>query len=106
MSLQICVMSWLAHFSPVLKIPISVKYVCCVRARDVRIDPKIIDGQPIQMMSECRVRLGNFGRSFISSEMYKSALTRIIVISWSVLRALRHFCNASTDAVHVPRIPS
>ena len=68
-------------------------------------EPKIIDGQPMQRMSECRVRFGHCGRSITSHVMYSSALTKIEI--WeSVFRFSIHFCNASTDAVHLPRLPS
>ena len=57
-------------------------------------------------MSECIVRFGHFGRSFLSLEMHKSASTKIIAMSGSVFQASSHFRNASTDAVHMPRLPS
>ena len=68
--------------------------------------PKIIYGQPMQRMSECRVIFGHCGRSFISPAMYEFASYKIIVMSGSVLRASIHFNNASTDAVHMLRLPS
>ena len=83
-----------------------VKYVCCVRARDVRMIPKIIDNQPMWRMSECRVRFGHCGRSFISPAIYRSASAKIIVISGSMFWASSHFRSVSTDAVHMPLLPS
>ena len=55
-------------------------------------------------MSECIFIFGNFGRSFISLAMYKSASSKRIAMSGSVFRALSKFGNASTDAVHMPRL--
>ena len=36
--------------------------------------PKSIDSQPMRRISECRVRLGHCGRSFMFPVMYRSAL--------------------------------
>ena len=68
--------------------------------------PKIIDGQTMQSISECRAWFVHCGRSFLPSVMYKSLLTKIIEMSGSIFRASSHFCNASTDAVCLPRPPS
>ena len=68
--------------------------------------PKIIDDQPIRRMSECRVRFGHFFRSFLSPTIYKSVSAKRNKISGSVFRASSHFRSASTDAVHISRIPS
>ena len=67
---------------------------------------KIMDGQLIRRTSECIFRFGHFGRSFLSPAMYKSAPTKKIAMLRSVFQASRHFSNASTDAVHLPRLPS
>ena len=67
--------------------------------------PKFINGHPIRRISECRVRCEHCGRSFLSPAMYKSASTKIIVMSGTVFQSLRHFRNASTADVHLPRIP-
>ena len=66
---------------------------------------KIMDGQLIRRTSECRFRFGHFGRSFLSPAMYKIASTKIIAMSGSVFRSSIHLYNASTDPVHLPRIP-
>ena len=66
---------------------------------------KIINGQPMQRISECRVRFGHCVRSFLSPAMYKIASTKIIAMSGSVFRSSIHLYNASTDPVHLPRIP-
>ena len=47
--------------------------------------PTIIDGQPMRSVSECTVRFGNCGRSFLSPAMYKHASTIIIAMLGSVL---------------------
>ena len=67
--------------------------------------PKIIDDQKMQRMTECRVRFVNCVWLFISPAIYKSASDKKIAISGSVLQSLIHFHNASTDAVHHPRLP-
>ena len=61
-----------------------MKYICYLRARDVGMIPKIIDNHRIRRMSECRVRFGHCGRSFISPVICKSALAKRIEISGSV----------------------
>ena len=66
--------------------------------------PKIIEGQPMRRMSECRVRFGHCGRSFISPEIYKSTPAEIIAMSGSMFRASIHFHNSSTNAVHLPQL--
>ena len=68
--------------------------------------PKIIDGQTMQMISECRVRFVHFGTVFIYTAIYKSAPAKIIAMSGSVFQASSHIRNASTDAVHLPWLPS
>ena len=83
-----------------------MKYVCCVRARDVGMNPKSIDDQPMRGMSECRVRFGHYGRSFISPATYKTASTKIVVMSRSMFQASIHFRNASNDTVHMMRLAS
>ena len=65
-------------------ISMGVKYVCCVRARDLEMKHKFLDGQPMRRISECRVIVGHSGWSFIYPEMYKSALAKRIVISASM----------------------
>ena len=60
----------------------------------------------MRSMSECRVRFGHCVRSFLSSAMYKSVLTKRIAISGSVFRALIHFCRVSTNTVDMSRLPS
>ena len=67
---------------------------------------KSIDDQPMLRISECRVMFGNFGRSFISPVIYKSASAKIIAMYGSVFRSLSHFRSASTDAIYLPRLPS
>ena len=104
MSFQIFVMIWLAHFNTVFLLPVWLKYLCCVRARDVVMVPKIIDEKLIRRMSECRVRFGHFFRSFLSPTIYKSVSTKIILMSGSVLRASIYLHNWSTEAVHMPWI--
>ena len=106
MILQICVMIWLAHLSPVLLIPMLLKYPCCVRARDLGMKPIIIDVRPMWKFSECRVRFGHCVRSLPYTEIYRSALTKIFQRSKSVLHVSRDFCNAYTDAVHLMQLPS
>ena len=64
-----------------------MNFFCYVCERDVGTKPKIIDGQPMRTISECRVRFGHFGTSFISLAMYKSALTKIITMSGSAFQA-------------------
>ena len=54
-------------------------------------DTKIIDDQPMRRMSECRVRFGHCGRSFISPAIYKSASAKIIAISGSGVPSLDTF---------------
>ena len=76
MSFHICVISWLTHFNIVFLLPMWVKYVCCVHARDLLSIPKIIYDQLMQRMSECRSRVGNCGRSFLSPKIYKIASAR------------------------------
>ena len=68
--------------------------------------PKIIDGQLVRRVSDCRVRFGHCGRSFLSPAMYKRSSAKIIGMSGSVLLDSSHFNNVSTDAVHLPRLPS
>ena len=68
--------------------------------------PKIIDGQPVRRMSECRAIFGHCGKPFISPAMYKSVLTKRIAISGSVFRVSIHFRNTSTNAVQLTRLPS
>ena len=68
--------------------------------------PKIIDVQTMRIMSECRATFGNCERSFISPAMYRSASEKIFMMSVSVLRVYSHLCKASTDDVHLPRLPS
>ena len=53
-------------------------------------------------MSECIVRFGNCGRSFLSLVIYKSVWTKIFVMLVSLLWFSSYFRNASTDAVHIP----
>ena len=55
--------------------------------------------------SECRARFRHCDRSFISPVMYKSASIEIIVMSGSVFQASSHLRNASTETVHLPRLP-
>ena len=105
MSLQICVMSLLAHFNPIFWLPVGLKCVCCVRARDVGMIPKIMDNQPMRSISECRVRFGHCFRSFISTAIYKSMSAKIFEISGSVLQVSIHFRSPSTNAVYMPLLP-
>ena len=60
----------------------------------------------ILRISECIVRFGNFDRSFPSLAMYRNLLTKKFEMSGFVLRFSSHFRNASTDDVHMPRLPS
>ena len=83
-----------------------VKDVCCVRERDVRMIPKIIDNQPMLRMSEYRFRLGNCGRWFLSLAIYKCVSAKIIAISGSMFWSLRNFGSSSNDAVHLPQLTS
>ena len=76
MSFQICVMGWMANFGPILLLPIRLKYVCCVFARDLVMQPKIIDGQLIQSMSERRAKFGHCFRKFISRAVYRSEFAK------------------------------
>ena len=85
-------------------LPMWVKYVYCVRARDLGTKNKIIDGQPTWRMSECRVRFLNCGRSFNSPAMYRSALKKVEV-SGSVFSFYSHFFNTFTDTVNLSRLP-
>ena len=91
MSLHICEMSWLAHLSPVILLCIYMKYVCCVRARDLVMKDKILDIQTMRRMSECKDTFGNFGRSFPYPAMYKSVLTKRVVLLGSMFRISSHF---------------
>ena len=68
--------------------------------------PKIIDDQPIRRMSEFSVMFGNCGRSFLSPTIYINPQAKRIAISGFVLQSSIHFCSASTNAVHLPRLPS
>ena len=43
-------------------LPMWVKYVCCVRTRDLVMKPKIIDGHPKRSMSQFKVRFEHCGR--------------------------------------------
>ena len=97
-------MSWMAHLAPVFRFLMWMKYLCCVGTRYAGMKPKIIDNQSMQRMYECIFRFEHFGRSFISPAMYKRALTKRIAMSRSVFRASSHFCNASTDDVHMSRL--
>ena len=65
-----------------------------------------IDVQPIQKMSEWRAEFGHCGRSFPSTEMYMSVSVKRVVMSGSICCVSNHFVNVSTDAVHLPRLPS
>ena len=67
--------------------------------------PKIIGEQPIPSISECRVRFGHCGRSFLHLVTYKSLLAKIIAISGSVFQASSHFCSACTNDIHMLRHP-
>ena len=67
--------------------------------------PKIIDYQPMQRMSVCRVRFSHCGRTFLSCAIYKITSAKRVVISWFVFQSLRHFRSVSSDAVHLLRIP-
>ena len=84
----------------------QVKYVYCVRAKDVGITPKIIEDQTIQRMSEYRVSYGHYVRSFLSTAIYKSASAKRIAIYGSAFQSLSRFRNAFTDAVYLTHIPS
>ena len=66
---------------------------------------EIIYGQTMRIMSECIVRFGNCGRSFISPAIYKSVSAKRIVISGPVLRASSNFRSVSTNDVYLLRIP-
>ena len=68
--------------------------------------PKSLDDHPMQRMSECRVRFGNCGRSFLSPAIYKSVSAKIIVMFGYVFQDSSHFRNASTHAVPLTRFPS
>ena len=57
-------------------------------------------------MSECRVRFGHCGRSFLSPVINENASTKVIAMSGFVFRALSHFRSASSKTVHLPRLPS
>ena len=59
-------MSWMAHLSPVIFLLICVKYVRCECTMELGMKPKIIDGQHMRRMLECRAKFGNCGRSFPS----------------------------------------
>ena len=83
-----------------------MKYVCCVCERDIGMLPKSTDDQTMRSISECRVRFGHCGRSFLSPVIYKSVPAKRIVMPGSVFRALSHFRNTSTDAVHLTQITS
>ena len=61
-----------------------MKYVFCVRAKDVGIILKIIYGQSMRRMSGCRVRFGHCGREFLSPVIYKCVSAKIIIMSGSV----------------------
>ena len=67
--------------------------------------PKFKDEQPMQMMSKRRLRLVHCGKSFLSPAIYRSAYAKIIVMSGSVFQALIHFHSASTNAIHLQRLP-
>ena len=56
----------------------------CIRARDVGIRPKILDGQRMQRISECRVIFRHCGRSYLSPALYKMVSTKIIMMLRSV----------------------
>ena len=58
------------------------------------------------MISECRFRFVHCGKSFNSPAIYKYDLAKRIAVSGSVFQASSHSQNASTDAVHLPRLPS
>ena len=45
---------------------------------------KTIDDQPMQRMSECRIRFGRCGSSFLSPTIYKSLSAKIITFSGSI----------------------
>ena len=68
--------------------------------------PRIIDGQPMRRMPAYRVMFEHCGRSFIYPTIYKSSQAKRIAMSGSMLQSLSHFRNASTDAFHLPRLPS
>ena len=93
-------------FNTVFLLLMQVKYVYCVRAKDVGITPKIIEDQTIQRMSEYRVSYGHYVRSFLSTAIYKSASAKRITISGSVFWASIHFHSASTNAFHWLQLPS
>ena len=100
-SSQICMMSWLDHLSPVILFPICVKYICCARARYLGTKPRIIYAQ-----QERRDKFVNCVWSFPYPVTYRSALVKRVVISGYIFQFSNHFHNVSTDAVHLPRIPS
>ena len=87
-------------------LPMWVKYVCCVHARDLGMKPKAIDDHPMWRISECRVRFGNCGRPFSSPTMYRRALTKKVEMLVSLFCLSRNFWNVSTNAVHLPQLPS
>ena len=66
----------------------------------------IIYVQPIQKMSERRAKFVHCGRSFPSTAMYTSASLKRGVMLGSICCVSNHFVNVSTDAVHLPRLPS
>ena len=65
-------------------------------------ETKIIDVQPMRNMSECRVRFGNYGRSFPSPAIYRSALKKKVEMSGSVFFFSSRLSNVSTDAFDMP----
>ena len=87
-------MNWLANLSPV--------FLFCVRTRYLVLKPKMIDVQPIQRVSECRVIFGNSGRSFTYHAMYRSVSMKIFDTLGDMLHISSHFRNASIDSLHLP----
>ena len=83
---------------------IWLKHVCCVRAREVGIFPRIINGHPMWRMLEGRVWLRHCGMSFIYTDMYITVLTKRFVILRSVFLFSSNFRNAPTDAVHLQQL--
>ena len=86
---------------PFLLLLMWVKYVCCVRSRDVEMMTKNIDHQPMWRMSESTVRFRHFCRLYLSSVIYKILSAKTIPISGFVFQTSSYFCSAFTDAVHL-----
>ena len=68
--------------------------------------PKIIYIQSIRRMSECRVKFVHLSSSFTSPAMYRSESAKIVYLLGSMFCVSSHFCNAYTDAVHLPQLTS